>query len=90
MEKEDPPKTRFESEMTRMMDLAIQKLGGLESRFGGLEARFDGLEKDVSEIKSDVKVLKGQFSDVALTVIEDSKRITKLEGDVEDLKSNIH
>ena len=81
-EKETPP-SRFESEMTRMMELVILKLGGFETR-------FDELEKNVSEIKTDVQVIKGQFSDVAVMAIEDNKRITKLEGEVAELQSNIH
>ncbi len=81
--KEPPPTSRFESEMTRMMELAINKISGLETR-------FDGLDKNVSEIKSDLKILKGQFNDVAIRVLEDNKRIIKLESEVEDLKSNIH
>ena len=95
-EKENPP-SRFESEMTRLMNVVINKLGehdkrfdNLENRFDNLENRFDNLEKDVSEIKSDVKILKGQFNDVAVMAIEDNKRITKLEKDVEELHSNIH
>ncbi len=81
-EKETPP-NRFEGEMTRMIELVILKLGGLETR-------FDNLEKDVSEIKSDVRVIKGQFSDVAVMAIGDNKRITKLEGEVAELQSDIH
>ncbi|MEP6903628.1 MAG: hypothetical protein ABJA66_18035 [Actinomycetota bacterium] len=60
-EKETSP-SRFECEMTRMMELVILKLGGFETR-------FDGLEKNVSEIKTDVQVIKGQFSDVAVMAI---------------------
>ena len=81
-EKETPP-NRFESEMTRMMKLVILKLGGLETR-------FDGLETNVFQIKSDVQVIKGKFSDVAVMAIEDNKRITKLEGEIAELQSDIH
>jgi peptidoglycan hydrolase CwlO-like protein len=81
-EKEKQP-SRFESEMTRLMNVVIDKLGEHDKR-------FDNLEKDVSEVKSDVRIIKGQFSDVAVMAIEDNKRITKLEKDVEDLQSNIH
>ena len=74
---------RFKSEMVRMMETAILKLGEHDTR-------FDNLEKNISEIKSDVRVLKGQFNDVAVMAIEDNKRITKLESEVEELKGNIH
>lgn len=72
------------------MNVVIDKLGEHDKRFDNLETRFDNLKKDVSEIKSDVKILKAQFSDVAVMAIEDNKRVTKLEKDVEDLQSNIH
>ena len=35
-------------------------------------------------------VLTAQFGDVTSTVIEHKTRITKLEGDVAELQSNIH
>ena len=90
MDEKYEPKSRFESEMTRMMETVILKLDGFGTRFDTLETRFDTLEKDVSEIKSDVRVMKGQFSDVTSMVIGDNKRITKLEGEVAELQSNIH
>ena len=95
---------RFKSEVMRLLNKVIAKLGdhdqrfeSIDQRFESIDQRFENLEKDVSEIKidlrevkTDVKVLKGQFSDVAVMAIEDNKRITKLEKDVEDLQSNIH
>lgn len=90
MNEEEKQPSRFEGEMTRLMNVVIDKLGEHDKRFDNLETRFDNLKKDVSEIKSDVKILKAQFSDVAVMAIEDNKRVTKLEKDVEDLQSNIH
>jgi archaellum component FlaC len=90
MDEKQKPKNQFESEMTRMMETVILKLEGYEGRFDGLEKRFDHLEKEVSEIKSDVRIIKGQFSNVVSTVIEDGKRITRLEGEVAELQGNIH
>ncbi len=81
---------RFKSEVMRLLNTVIAKLGDHDENFKSIDQRFDNLEKDVSEIKSDVKILKGQFSDVAVMAIEDNKRITKLEKEVEDLQSNIH
>ena len=83
MEEKEPAKSRFEAEMTRKIDLLIQKVVGLETEVSEIKS-------DVSEIKSDVKVLKGQFNDVAVMALEDNKRITKLEGEVAELQSNIH
>lgn len=97
MNENEQSKNRFESEMTRKMDVVIQKLNSYESRFDNLEqnlseVKLDLVEvkSDLLEVKSDVKVLKGQFNDVAVMAIEDNKRITNLEGDVEELQSNIH
>lgn len=88
---------RFKSEAMRLLDTVIVKLGDHDKNFESIDQRFDGLEKDVSEIKSDltdvktdVKILKGQFTDAVGMVLEDNKRIMKLEKDVEDLQSNIH
>lgn len=83
MNDEGKQPSRFESEMTRLMNTVIDKLGEHD-------VRFDNLEKNISEIKSDVKILKGQFTDVVGMVLDDNKRITKIEKDVEDLRDNIH
>lgn len=91
-EKEKQP-SRFESEMTRLMNTVIDKLGEHDKRFDNLEKDVAQIKSDVnnlSDIKSDVRIIKAQFSDVAVMAIEDNKRITKLEKDVEDLQSNIH
>jgi peptidoglycan hydrolase CwlO-like protein len=90
MDEKDNPESRFQAEMTRKIDLIIQKLGSHDARFDSYDTRFDNLERDVTEIKSDVKVLKGQFSEVTKVVIKDSQRITKLESEVAELQSNIH
>ncbi len=88
----------------RRMDRVIVKLEGLEKDVSGIKHSVSNLEDEVSgikrsvsnlggeisEIKSDVRVIKGQFGDVAVMAIEDNKRITKLEKEVEDLQSNIH
>ena len=88
---------RFKSEMMRMMNTVILKLGEHDQRFESIDQRFDSLEEKIDRnteeiifVKKDVKILKGQFTDVVGMVLEDNKRITKLEKDVEDLQSNIH
>ena len=81
---------RFKSEMTRFMETVILKLGEHDQRFDGLEQRFDGLEKKVDRNHDELKILQGQFTDVVKMVLNDNRRITKLEEDVEDLQGNIH
>ena len=81
---------RFESEMTRMMNLVINKIGGLDDKVSGLENSFSRLEKEVLKNSQKLDVLTAQFGDVTSMVIGDNKRITKLEGDVAELQSNIH
>ena len=76
MEEKDAPKSQFESEMTRLMNVVIDRIGGLE--------------KEVSKNSQKLDILTAQFGDVTSTMIEHKKRITKLEGDVADLQSNIH
>ncbi len=90
MEEDKKTENKFEVELMRRMDRVIVKLEGLENDVSGIKKGVANLEREVSEIKSDVRVVKGQFSDVAVMAIEDNKRITKLEKDVEDLQSNIH
>ena len=88
---------RFKGEVIRLLDTVIVKLGEhdkkfdtIDQRFENIDQRFNNLEKDVSEIKSDVKIFKRQFTDVVGMVLEDNKRITKLEKNVEDLQGNFH
>jgi predicted nucleic acid-binding Zn-ribbon protein len=97
MDENEKPENKFEVELMKRMDRVIVKLEVLEKDVSGikhsvanLEKGVSNLEKEVSEVKSDVRVIKGQFGDVAVMAIEDNKRITKLEKDVEDLQSNIH
>ena len=88
-EKETPP-SRFESEMTRMMKTAILSIKGLDSRLANIE-------KDVSDLKTNVKengrkldTLTDQFGNVVSLVITNDGRLTKLEGEVAELQSDIH
>ena len=88
-EKETPP-SRFESEMTRMMKTAILSIKGLDSRLANIE-------KDVSDLKTNVKengrkldTLTDQFGNVVSLVIKNDGRLTKLEGEVAELQSDIH
>jgi peptidoglycan hydrolase CwlO-like protein len=83
MEEKDEPKSRFEGEMTRLMNVAI-------SGITDLKAEVSELTREVKKTNQKVDVLSGQFSGVVSMVIEDNKRITKLEGEVAELQSNIH
>jgi chromosome segregation ATPase len=70
----------------------------------GLVTAVEGVRSDVSELKTDVSELKtgmkatnrkldtlsGQFNDVANMVVENNGRLTKVEFDVAELKSNVH
>ncbi len=55
------------------------------------------LKTDVSELKTEMKttnrkldILSGQFNDVANMVVKNDGRLTKVEFDVAELKSNVH
>ena len=90
MEEKDEPKSRFESEMTRLMNLAIDKIGGLEQKVSGLKQETSSLKQEVTKNSQKLDGLTAQFGDVAVMAIEDNKRITKLEGEVAEIQSNIH
>lgn len=97
MEESEKPEDKFEVEMMRRMELVILKLEGLETDVSGIKTDVSGIKADVAKLEREVSkngqkldVLTGQFNDVAVMAIEDNKRITKLEKDVEDLQSNIH
>lgn len=81
-EKENPP-SRFESEMTRMMETAILAIKGIDSR-------LSSIEDNVSENGRKLDTLTNQFSDVVSLVIKNDSRVTKLEGEVAELQGNIH
>lgn len=90
MDEKEKPETTFEKEMTRMMKLAILKLGDLEKEVRDNTQRIGSLESEVSNNTQILKTLSGQFNDVAVMALEDNKRITKLETEVAELQSNIH
>lgn len=88
---------RFKSEVMRLLNTVIVKLGDHDKNFESIDQRFDKLEEKIDQntegivtVKNDVKILKGQFTDVVGMVLEDNKRITKVEKNIEDLQSNIH
>lgn len=88
---------RFKSEVMRLLNSVIVKLEDHDQRFESIDQRFDRLEEKIDQnteeivaVKNDLKIFKGQFTDVVGIVLEDNKRITKLEKDVEDLQGNIH
>jgi chromosome segregation ATPase len=81
---------RFKAEMTRFMGIVIKKLDHLENRFDGLENRFDGLEKEVVKTNRKIDTITGQFNDVANLVMKNDGRLSKVEIDVAELKSNVH
>ncbi len=81
---------RFKSEMTRMMETVILKLGEHDKRFDSIEQKVDENTGETVSTKKEVKILQGQFTDVVKMVLEDNQRITKLETEVEDLKGSIH
>jgi predicted nucleic acid-binding Zn-ribbon protein len=85
---------RFESEMTRMVKLLIGSVGELKTEISGireeLKTEISGVKQELKKTNQKLDTLIGQFNDVAVMAIEDNKRITKLEGEVAELQSNIH
>ena len=97
MDENANPENRFEAEMTRKIDLIIQKLGEYDTRFDSVDKRFDNLEKNVSEIKSvqkehsqSLKRLEDKTDSIAEVVVKHEIRITKAEQNIEDLRDGVH
>jgi hypothetical protein len=62
----------------------------IDSVEGRLETKLDSVEKGVAVLTSEVRLLGGQFRDVAVMAIKDTKRIDDLEERVDDLESGVH
>lgn len=85
------------AELLRLMNVMIGK-------FSDLDVKVDDLGRDMKEVKADVSDLKtnlarvegkvdllaGQFRDVAVQAIEDTQRITGLEGRIDILEIKSH
>jgi chromosome segregation ATPase len=87
-------------------DVAELKTDVAELKIDVAELKTDVsvLKSDVAELKSDVSELKqndkifgnkldilsGQFNDVAMMVFKNDGRLSKVELDVAELKSNVH
>jgi chromosome segregation ATPase len=70
---------------------------GLVTAVEGVRSDVSGLKADVSELKMEMKttnrkldILSGQFNDVGMMVFKNDDRLTIVELDVAELKSNIH
>lgn len=94
---EELPDDRFKSEVMRLLNTVVVKLEDHDRRFESIDRRFESIEdkldrntEEIIAVKNNVKILSAQFTDVVGMVLEDNKRITKLEKDVEDIQSKIH
>ncbi len=65
------------------MGIIIKKLDHLENR-------FDGLEKKIVKTNRKIDTLSGQFNNVVNLVVKNDGRLSKVELDVAELKSNVH
>ncbi len=73
-----------------MLQTVIAKLGDHDKRFDSHDRRFDSLEEKVEMSSNQLKILTTQFSEVGIMAIEDNKRISKVEKDIEELQSKAH
>jgi peptidoglycan hydrolase CwlO-like protein len=81
---------RFKAEMTRFMGIVIKKLDSLETEVKNNSQKIEGLEQAVKKNDRKIDTIAGQFNDVANLVMTNDKRLTKVEFDVAELKSNVH
>ena len=85
---------RFESEMTRMMNLVINKIGGLDDKVSGLgdkvsglESKVSGLESKVSGLDDKVSGLENSFSRLEKEVLKNSQKLDVLTAQFGDVTS---
>lgn len=88
------PQENNMAEVVRLLHTVIGKVDGLATSLNRVEADVRVLKTDVRALETrfdrlDAKVdlLTGRFEDVARVVIEDTQRITSLEGRVDILES---
>lgn len=88
------PQENNMAEVMRLLHTVIGKVDGLATSLNRVEADVRVLKTDVRALETrfdrlDAKVdlLTGRFEDVARVVIEDTQRITSLEGRVDILES---
>jgi cell division protein FtsL len=81
---------RFKSEVMRLLSTLILKVDGLEVKVDENKGEIIEVKQIVNDNTKDLRILSGQFTDVTQMVLKDNQRITKLETEVEDLKSSIH
>jgi chromosome segregation ATPase len=84
-------------ELLRISRGLVTAVEGVRSDVSELKTDVSELKTDVSELKTGMKAtnrkldtLSGQFNDVANMVVENNGRLTKVEFDVAELKSNVH
>ncbi len=84
-------------EFFRLLTVAGKGIQRIEHDVSELKSDVSELKSDVSELKTGMKAtnrkldtLSGQFNDVANMVMTNDKRLTKVEFDVAELKSNVH
>ena len=82
MSEEKKPENRFESEMTRMMESVILKLGGFETKFDTLETRFDSMETRFDTLETRFDSMETRFDTL-------ETRFDSLEKDVSEIKSDV-
>ena len=76
---------RFQAEMTRKIDLIIQKLGGYEERFNELDKKVDNNSRDLRLLKKEVRINSGRLSDSITRVIEMLNRIAEIKKEIQSL-----
>lgn len=91
------PQENNMAEVVRLLHTVIGKVDGLATGLKRIETDVQGLKTNVQVLETrfdrwDAKVdrLTGRFEDVARVVIEDTQRITSLEGRVDNLESDVN
>jgi len=74
----------------KLIEKLVKKVDGLAADVRTNSFKLDRIETMVGDLASNIKTLSGQFGDVGVMAIKDTKRIDGLEKRVGDLESGVH
>ena len=85
MDENANPENRFEAEMTRKIDLIIQKLGEYDTRFDSVDKRFDSVDKRFDNLEKNVSEIKSVQKEHSQSLKEHSQSLKRLEDKTDSI-----
>jgi chromosome segregation ATPase len=77
-------------EFFRLLTVAAHGIAEIKSDVSELKSDVSELKRDLKTNSQKIDTLAGQFNDVANLVVKNDGRLSKVELDVAELKSNVH